>query len=213
VPGFSGIEELIYPFIALDRSKLKFTVLPDHMWSGPSERSCFDGIEAEVERLQPLRKCPLVGLSIAERAKDNARRKLAGLSLEDIDGLRTDKLEFAASFFGFRKLFKGEGRNAADATFADVPATMITAYVRGQFACLITTFGFPNTLSAEVPDSDAGPNEDVEPGEDGMSPSDEIDTVQPAKKKARLVEEEEELLAVVRPKRLRRGTLRELTRF
>jgi hypothetical protein len=105
---------------------------------------------------------------------------------------------------------------------------MITAHVRGQFACLTTTFGLPNKPSAEVPDSDAGHNEAVEPEEDGMAPfnemdevlpakknarltgesrSDELDEVQPAKKKARLVVEEEELPAVVEAKAAAQGHL------
>jgi DNA modification methylase len=129
MPDFSSFEELILPYIILDRSDLLFAVVsPNDEWAGRSELRSFPKEPAQTTTHPVLTKT-FVQLDPAQKMHDNECRILAASFLADIERSRTSSVEDNFRDFGSFDV-------KADKVATLLPPTDITAYVRTKFHVL-----------------------------------------------------------------------------
>jgi hypothetical protein len=155
LPDFTGIEDFIYPYIVLDRSSFKFSILHQGLWSGPKERIGFEA-DADILLEHPEYKCAWSEMSPVQRAADAERRSVAQVFIEDIDGLSEDTCHHARSCFGFAAKLEGGPSQSANDCFNTVPASKITNHVLKLFESKAAKqYGFPLHLDEDFPGSES----------------------------------------------------------
>jgi hypothetical protein len=101
LPSYDNIEELILPYLILDRSTFQFISSPEKdEWTDPAAFKSFEA-GTYLTKTHPILNKTFEDMNPAEKTQDGECRALSSLFLEDLHRSRTLATEDLLKDFGF----------------------------------------------------------------------------------------------------------------